>query len=400
MVYSKIDDFGVKLKNDRRSLNVTQGMRRAIKEGRWPRQAPIGYKNARDESNRAIIIPDPLKANLVREAFQEMAQGHLSQQEVRLKLMKKGMICSKNNFSRMLRNIFYIGKILIPPYNEEPKEVVNGIHEPIVDEMLFFKVLEVIDGKAKKHKRNVKNQKLRMELPLRGYVLCEHCGHKLTGSVSKGNGGRYYYYHCNYCEKARYPAKRMNADFNRLLNKLEPDDRVVNLYKTIIDDLKGQSKQQKAKERSIRQREINILREKIEKVQDKLINGDITSEDFNQIKRRYQTKLDAEESRLKELFNDAQNKKLQQGIEKILNLKNLYENSDLQGKDQIIGSIFPRKFVFSENKVQTDEINEVIRWMIKNNKVFRRNKKGQQLKAESLSRLVIRCWDYGIVSFL
>jgi len=36
------------IENDRRSLNTIGGMRRAMKEGRWPRQAPIGYKNARD----------------------------------------------------------------------------------------------------------------------------------------------------------------------------------------------------------------------------------------------------------------------------------------------------------------------------------------------------------------
>ena len=44
------------VENDRRSLNTRMGMRRARKEGRWLRKAPLGYVNARDENNKPIII--------------------------------------------------------------------------------------------------------------------------------------------------------------------------------------------------------------------------------------------------------------------------------------------------------------------------------------------------------
>ena len=44
------------VENARRSLNTTNGMRKAMKEGRWVSGAPIGYRNARDTLNRPIIV--------------------------------------------------------------------------------------------------------------------------------------------------------------------------------------------------------------------------------------------------------------------------------------------------------------------------------------------------------
>src|SRR6185369_14195467 len=44
------------VENDRRALNIFHGMRRGRKEGRWLGGKLRGYKNARDEKNRPIMI--------------------------------------------------------------------------------------------------------------------------------------------------------------------------------------------------------------------------------------------------------------------------------------------------------------------------------------------------------
>ena len=44
------------VENQRRSLNTTNGMRKAMKEGKYVATAPIGYKNVRDEDGRAMIV--------------------------------------------------------------------------------------------------------------------------------------------------------------------------------------------------------------------------------------------------------------------------------------------------------------------------------------------------------
>lgn len=49
------------VENDRRALNVINGMRRARKEGRWMGPAPIGYINRTKEDGRKYIAPKSLK---------------------------------------------------------------------------------------------------------------------------------------------------------------------------------------------------------------------------------------------------------------------------------------------------------------------------------------------------
>lgn len=59
------------VENDRRSLNVNSGMRRARREGRFLGVAPVGYLNKRDDCNKPILMLDPNQAPLVKRGFEE-----------------------------------------------------------------------------------------------------------------------------------------------------------------------------------------------------------------------------------------------------------------------------------------------------------------------------------------
>ncbi|MDB5230779.1 MAG: site-specific recombinase, invertase Pin [Chitinophagaceae bacterium] len=52
------------VENDRRSLNVFFGMRRAKKEGRWMASAPFGYKIKRGKTEQNILLLTPKKVKL------------------------------------------------------------------------------------------------------------------------------------------------------------------------------------------------------------------------------------------------------------------------------------------------------------------------------------------------
>ena len=67
----------------------------------------------------------------------------------------------------------------------------------------------------------------------------------------------------------------------------------------------------------------------------------------------------------------------------------LYENADIEFKQQLLDLIFTGKLYFSENKVRTTEINEVINLLHNISRAYRRNKKRQLAKKKQLSRLVI-----------
>ena len=63
------------VENDRRALNVIHGMRRARKEGRYMGLAPVGYLNKTDEAGRKLIAPKEPQAEILRWAFNEIAEG-------------------------------------------------------------------------------------------------------------------------------------------------------------------------------------------------------------------------------------------------------------------------------------------------------------------------------------
>jgi DNA invertase Pin-like site-specific DNA recombinase len=70
--------------NDRRALNIFHGIRRARKEGRWMGSRPLGYRNARDQFNKPVIIPEGgLQEELVKKAFQDFSTGLYSTEELR-----------------------------------------------------------------------------------------------------------------------------------------------------------------------------------------------------------------------------------------------------------------------------------------------------------------------------
>ena len=103
------------VENRRRSLATKQGMRRAMREGRYVNVPPKGYGRGADEQGRYLIVPSE-SAVFVREAFRLAAGGPLSMDAIRRRLVKEGFRCSKNQFTLMLRNPLYAGRIVIPAW--------------------------------------------------------------------------------------------------------------------------------------------------------------------------------------------------------------------------------------------------------------------------------------------
>ncbi|MFY9307989.1 MAG: recombinase family protein [Bacteroidia bacterium] len=231
------------VENDRRALNVLSGMRKARKDGRWMASAPKGYKNTRDENNKKIIRPNA-DAPLIIWVFEELSKGVYNVFQLWKIAKDKGLNCCKNQFWNIIRNPVYCGKIVVPAYKDEKVSIVKGSHEPIISEDLFYTVQDILDGR----KRNVPTKNTRKEeLPLRGFLICPKCGRLLTGSASKGNGGRYFYYHCQKGCNERFKAIEANRLFVEELKKFEVNIEVINLYyKMMLETfvLNGQDKTQ------------------------------------------------------------------------------------------------------------------------------------------------------------
>lgn len=339
--------------NDMRADNTVRGMRRGIKEGRYVSRAPQGYLNKRDDQGKPILAIDTAKANLIKEMFQLMATGEHTQQEVRRLMHKKGLKYCRTKFTDALRNVTYIGKLNLPSYKTEESEIVSGIHEPIISETLFYRVQDVLNGKKRpKHYAAVSE-----ELQLRGFMYCS-TDHKMTGSCSRGHGGNYHYYHCPNRNCERHRADQVNESYLKLLQSFKIDSEIAEVYEETVLSFFKSDKQQT---NSIQQ-QIKAQGQKLEVLQDKLIDGTITPNDYQQIKTRYESKLFELKGQLQAIALTESEFSLNFGnsIRLLTNLPEFYSQSDTATKREIIGSITPGKLYFENKIVRTSELNQAI----------------------------------------
>jgi site-specific DNA recombinase len=376
--------------NDRRSMKIKEGMRAALKSGRWSRAAPIGYINTRDESNKPLIIPGD-KAELIRHGFEEVSKG-FSQQYVIKQLRKKGLDVSRNNFSLLLRSPIYIGKIRIPACEDEPEEIIDGLHDGIVSLELFYKVQQLLND-GYKHRNRKKQNSTKEELPLRGILFCSSCGSKITGSASKSKtGAKHYYYHCNYCKKERFRADVANKSIEDFLDELNFEPSIMHIYEDMINTISNDNSKEKLVPVNIEnvKNKIKALLSRIDKLQDLLIDEVLSVADYTKKKDQYQSELDELNIVLKPkpVLNSDLKDKLERGINLLVNAKKIYIKADVLGKQRLLSSIFPEKLEFSDNKCRTPRINNLLLLMLLKYRGIGDQKTGQLFGNLELSRRV------------
>jgi site-specific DNA recombinase len=82
--------------------------------------------------------------------------------------------------------------------------------------------------------------------------------------------------------------------------------------------------------------------------------------------------------------------KLDKCFSVLSHLDELYEKTDHDHKKRLVSSIFPEKIVFDGKKCRTPRMNEVLRLSLNPDATFRKNKTGQKVEKNSLSRQVER----------
>ncbi len=174
--------------SDNLSENVKRGIRQKLRRGEYPGLAPFGYVNNAKTRN---IDPDPVKARVVKKAFEEFSTGKHTLESLGYRLSfwgvvsKTGKPLCKATLQRMLTNKVYLGLIV---HNGETYE---GGFPAIVSRATFEKVQEVLKNRAKP-----RHSKKRHYFPFTGLLTCGECGAAITAQWAHGNGGTYRYYRC------------------------------------------------------------------------------------------------------------------------------------------------------------------------------------------------------------
>lgn len=355
------------VENDRRSLNVFQGMRRAKKEGRYMGTAPIGFRNSRDERNRPIIVHTDY-APLVKLAFEEMATGNFSQEEVRLRMRQRGLNCSRNGFHVMIRNSVYAGILFIPSYKGEEQHYVKGKFEPIINEHLFFKVQEVIKGRRPV---NTMKTTFRDEFPLRGVLECPRCGKPLTGSSALSKSKRkYYYYHCTKGCKEIQSTEKIHKAVKNYLKSIVVKKEIIILYEKILKGYFGQNDKDRIEKVNTLQKKIDKNKVRLDTAMQMMLDGEIESADYRSIK----TKLEENNSNFLrekaslELDNLDYSVLIKNSFNLLKNLDVFYDEANIEMKQRLLSLIFRERLIYKNDEVQTPKNNEILSLIsLKNN---------------------------------
>lgn len=375
------------VENDRRALNVFHGMRRAKKEGRWMATAPVGYINRSTEDGLKYIAPNPPVSEIMTWAFNELSKGVLNTQQVWEGARRKGLKSSKNAFWCAIRNPVYCGKIFIPKYKDEEGRLVQGKHQPLISESLFYQVQDVLDGrkKAPGTKYTVDD-----EIHLRGFLICPKCERKLTGSASKGRNRHYHYYHCTPQCGSRFKSELVNDAMISEINKYTFSFPNLELYRNVITSV---YQSVSAADRIDKQRvkeELKMANDRIVKARELLITGDLEPDDYRIIKSESTDKINRLEGQLSELTQNNSNIESlwDKAIGSLCGLAKVYEKGTADQRRKIVGSMFPENLTFNGFGFRTKRVNEVARVMCLISSQLEGQKKGTSHSDFDLSREV------------
>ncbi|WP_448635171.1 recombinase family protein [Pedobacter panaciterrae] len=324
------------VENDRRSLNVRQGIYKARKEGRWTSRAPLGYTYQLPSNKQKCIVRKEPEATFIKNAFTLItAKERKSIQFIYNKLVGEGFKCSRSNFWRIIKNPIYYGKVVVPPFEGARAYYVQGVHEAIIPDILFINAQNVLGHR--KHRCLTISHPIE-KLFLRGFIYCPLCGGRLTGSGSKGKLSRYYYYHCHHCSSFRVRADKIHQSFLLELSKLKADKFYQDLYRKILKHIrKDLFAEQSINQKTISQSTSRLI-ERILKAKELLQNGEIENEDFLVIKKECEQNINSMGIDLKHSILTSKNTKrrLNKAVQQLSQLEIFWRQSNFTTKRKFL----------------------------------------------------------------
>ena len=351
-----------------RKQRCSDGMSDKLNEGIYPRGAPVGYipnvarkaENARKEKKNLPDQPHPDFAPILSETLNEFEQGLHTQKGFMKALDEKGfgrLRGKKTTFSfistilneRRLK--FYAGEL----YNPWTKEIVQGLHEPIITYEVAESIISILKGKKKTSSK--KRTMFSPLFPLRGGTArCEECGEPFTGSSPTGNGGTYHHYHC-YNKECSMRGKTFRKEdvenaFIKLLKEVTPSDKFVEVYKrAVVDRQQGKVNRYKQEKESY-EKKLAQLKKKRERIFAMYEDGAYSPEDFQERKAKVDNEITAyeisnHEAHINELDADAI---LTQAHQFITSLSDYWYKLDINVKPRFQKYLFPSGITYSKDK--------------------------------------------------
>ncbi|MDP2662585.1 MAG: recombinase family protein, partial [Dehalococcoidia bacterium] len=298
-----------------RKQRCVDGMMTKISQGLFPWMPPLGYlcghSKKRGEKKLEPDKPDGEVFPILQRALNEYADGLWSQRQLAQQMDEWGLakIRGKKTPPQLIDRLlganlkFYAGMIVNPWTREEHR----GLHQPMITEDEFNRVRlrragkRVQPVKAKRDRHNPL-------FPLRRTLQCSACRRQITGSVSRGHGGQYAYYHCATRGCAWYgkavPKARLETAFLEYLERITPGESFWAAFnETVIDYWREQGTRHHHEAVRWRHR-LDDLEERRKRIFEMREDGVYSREEFTERKEEVETEVAAARIALREARMD------------------------------------------------------------------------------------------------
>jgi len=327
-------------------------------QGRHIGHAPFGYQNARDDRNKPIIVLDPSRAPVIQMIFYRYLEGDQIG-PIAIKAREQGFtIQGRSAIRRVLENPIYAGMIRVPAYKDHPERIIDGQHEAIIDKHTWYIVQERLN-QTYKHTKTVIHE----QMPLRGIILCQSCGIALTGGRSRSHTGAYYYYYrCNACKGENHSVIRSHDQLEQILSLLSFDRPAIDqIHAQIYKVYHNHRSEAKGKISGLK-RDINLLRSKIDSLEEKYIRDDITPQTYRKWHDRLSRDLSGKEIELTtiEAMNESVLFETKHRLEQMTDLRSLFVKYDVMRKRDLFRYVFPAGSIKSREGYRTFLVNPLL----------------------------------------
>ncbi len=269
---------------DNLSEETRKGMLEKAEQGIWPGAAPLGYRNVARADGKRIIDVDPDNGPLVTRLFETYANGSISIADLAkaaqgwgLRNPKTGKGVPTPTIHYTLTNLLYTGAFV---WNGR---IYAGTHPALVSRELWDRVQERLEDRctfaAREHKHN---------FLFSGFVRCGVCAElgdqgerQLIGELQRG---RYIYYHCDGCRKAKRAAyirqERLDEAMVKALRSLRLDAEVVTWVKNALVESASDERRFHTEAIARLHKQYENLQRRIDTAYDDRLDGRITVEHF------------------------------------------------------------------------------------------------------------------------
>lgn len=351
-VISSINQFD----NEIKARVVRANMKARFLQGYPLGKARLGYKIGVVDG-KSCPVPDEPMFTTLQTVWHRVKNEHLSLQEVQRELKKiTGKEFPRQTISDVFLNKFYMGTIQSKQYGE-----VQGKHQAMIDENTYYLVREIITGK-KPHEQA--RHHMREEFPLRGTLICEFCGQRLSAAWSKGWSKMYPYYACS--SRGKHKIISINTEDTQkryvdLLASLSPKPKFMKLLsELVVEQYEAKIKQQSTIPTAIPE-EIARLTAMRKELARKNLAGIYSDQDYIELR-------DDIDKQIASMYGQVDQKTIETvDIDKVMNsitdyfssLDSAWLKADLAGKHKISSSMFPRGVICTKNSLRTVEIARI-----------------------------------------